>query len=193
MTLKKQGNRVKPIRLLMMASIFAAGLFSYPLLIKNATPFPKPYSTFKAPVAVRSAFSESFDVCFTPNQSCLPIVVKSINNAKSSILLLGYSFTSKPITYALIQAKKRGVKVRIVLDHSQQFQKYSKEVIQALFKEHMDVRFDYSVKIAHNKILIIDGLQTISGSYNWVRRESRTTSCSTWLNMIEPAVPSAVS
>lgn len=31
----------------------------------------------------------------------------------------------------------------------------------------MDVRFDRSVKIAHNKVLVIDSLQTVTGSYNW--------------------------
>ncbi|MCX7351668.1 MAG: phospholipase D-like domain-containing protein, partial [Proteobacteria bacterium] len=72
-----------------------------------------------------------------------------------------------PITQALIQAKKRGVNVRIVLDHSQQYQKYSKEVIQVLLNNQMDVRFDHTVKIAHNKVLVIDNLQTITGSYNW--------------------------
>ena len=67
----------------------------------------------------------------------------------------------------MIQAKKRGVSVRIVLDHSQQYQKSSKEVLQVLLNNQMDVKFDHSVKIAHNKVLVIDNLQTITGSYNW--------------------------
>ena len=160
MKLKKQGIRTKPFRLILAASIFVAGFSSYPLLIQNAPPIPT------AEIPVVSA-PESLHVCFTPNQSCLPKVVKYIDDAKSSILLLGYSFTSKPITQALIQAKKRGVKVHIVLDHSQKTQKYSKEIVQLLLKEHMDVKFDHSVKIAHNKILVIDNLQTLTGSYNW--------------------------
>jgi phosphatidylserine/phosphatidylglycerophosphate/cardiolipin synthase-like enzyme len=31
----------------------------------------------------------------------------------------------------------------------------------------MDVRFDHTVKIAHNKVLVIDSLRTVTGSYNW--------------------------
>jgi phosphatidylserine/phosphatidylglycerophosphate/cardiolipin synthase-like enzyme len=31
----------------------------------------------------------------------------------------------------------------------------------------MDVKFDHSVKIANSKILVIDNLQTLTGSYNW--------------------------
>lgn len=160
MKLKKQGYKLKPNKLMVVVAIFVAGFLSYPLIIEN-TPFSP------APEVSIASTPESMDVCFTPGQSCLPKVIKYIDTAKTSILLLGYSFTSKPITQALIQAKKRGVNVRIVLDHSQQYQKYSKEVIQVLLNNQMDVRFDHTVKIAHNKVLVIDNLQTITGSYNW--------------------------
>ena len=157
---KKQEFRLKPNKLILAVSIFVAGLLSYPLFIENVLLSPPPEVSI-------AAVPESLDVCFTPGQSCLPKVIKYIDNAKTSILLLGYSFTSKPITQALIQAKKRGVNVRIVLDHSQHYQKYSKEVIQVLLNKQMDVRFDHTVKIAHNKVLVIDNLQTVTGSYNW--------------------------
>ena len=160
MKLKKQGYKIKPNKFMAVIAIFVAGFLSYPLITNN-TPFSP------APEVSITAVPESMDVCFTPGQSCLPKVIKYIDNAKTSILLLGYSFTSKPITQALIQAKKRGVKVRIILDHNQKFQKYSKEVIQILLNNQMDVKFDHSVKIAHNKVLIIDSLQTVTGSYNW--------------------------
>ena len=157
---KKQEFRLKPNKLILAVSIFVAGLLSYPLFIENVLLSPPPEVSI-------AAVPESLDVCFTPGQSCLTKVIKYIDNAKTSILLLGYSFTSKPITQALIQAKKRGVNVRIVLDHSQHYQKYSKEVIQVLLNKQMDVRFDHTVKIAHNKVLVIDNLQTVTGSYNW--------------------------
>ena len=160
MKLKKQGYKLKPNKLMVVVAIFVAGFLSYPLLIENSPLSPAPE------VSIAST-PESMDVCFTPGQSCLPKVIKYIDNAKTSILLLGYSFTSKPITQALMQAKKRGVNVRIVLDHSQQYQKYSKEVIQVLLNNQMDVRFDHTVKIAHNKVLVIDSLRTVTGSYNW--------------------------
>jgi phosphatidylserine/phosphatidylglycerophosphate/cardiolipin synthase-like enzyme len=160
MKLKKSGHNLKLNKFTIAASIFVAGFLSYPFLVQNAPTLPT------SEIATTSA-PEAWDVCFTPNQSCLPKVVKYIDDAKSSILLLGYSFTSKPITQALINAKKRGVKVRIVLDHSQKTQKYSKEVIQILLTERIDVKFDHSVKIAHNKIMVIDNLQTLTGSYNW--------------------------
>ena len=148
-------------------SIFTAGYFSYPFLVGGANKFIN--TTPATSIAEKSEETnpDYLEVCFTPNQSCLPSILKSIEDAKVSILLLGYSFTSQPITNALISAKKRGVKVRIVLDHSQLSQKSSKESVDAILKEQIEVRFDHSVKIAHNKVLIIDGAQTITGSYNW--------------------------
>lgn len=147
------------------ASIFIAGYFSYPFLVDSISDFSYKERTISG--AQLDTNPEYLKVCFTPNQSCLPSILKSIDGAKSNILLLGYSFTSQPIANALISAKKRGIKVRIVLDHSQLFQKASKESINTMIKEQIEVRFDHSVKIAHNKVLIIDGVQTITGSYNW--------------------------
>jgi phosphatidylserine/phosphatidylglycerophosphate/cardiolipin synthase-like enzyme len=156
--------------------LFAAGLLSYPLLTKNIPAYKNnnyPFSsTAKSiPLPTNSDASksdiENLGVCFTPNQSCFPKILQCINHAQKSILLLGYSFTSKPLTDALIKAKNRGVNVRIVLDHSQKSQKASKEPIESLIKNQIEIRFDHSVKIAHNKVIIIDNNQTITGSYNW--------------------------
>ena len=150
---------------------FAAGLLAYPILT-NLTYKVNPGSAIPiiptAPtVNAGKSDTDNLKVCFTPNQSCLPQVLRYIDHAKSSIVLLGYSFTSKPMADALIRAKNRGVKVRMVLDHSQKTQKSSKEPIEALLAGHIEVRFDHSVKIAHNKIIVIDGYQTVTGSYNW--------------------------
>ncbi len=164
MKLKKLGNSLQPIRLLVAVSIFVAGVLSYPVLLKHNFLYVPPEVI--VPVAA-PVVPESLDVCFTPKQSCLPKVIKAIDNAKSSIVLLGYSFTSKPITQALIKAKNRGVKVRMILDHSQRSQKYSMQVIDLLLTEKIPIRFDHSVKIAHNKIIVLDGKQTVTGSYNW--------------------------
>ena len=152
--------------------LFIVGLLAYPFF-NNKLPEinnPHPAPTAKIPPTsspLIATDNEHLEVCFTPDQSCLPQVIQRIDNAKSSILLLGYSFTSKPISDALVKAKNRGVKVRVVLDHSQKTQKSSKDPIENLLAGKIEVRFDHSVKIAHNKIIMIDGEQTITGSYNW--------------------------
>jgi phosphatidylserine/phosphatidylglycerophosphate/cardiolipin synthase-like enzyme len=93
--------------------------------------------------------------------------VREINQAKREILVQAYSFTSKPIAKALVEAHKRGVKTEIILDKSQRREKYS----AADFTAHMGIPtyIDAVHTIAHNKIMIIDGKIVITGSFNFTR------------------------
>src|SRR5258708_5964067 len=68
------------------------------------------YFWFCAPTMVEAHFS--------PKGGCTDIVVGALKNARREVLVLAYSFTSKPIAEALVDAKLRGVHVEIVLDHS---------------------------------------------------------------------------
>ena len=56
------------------------------------------------------------DPYFSPKGGCSAAIVKEINDAKTEILVQAYSFSSKPIARALVDAKKRGVRIEIVLD-----------------------------------------------------------------------------
>ena len=48
-------------------------------------------------------------VYFSPHGGCTDAIVKEIGKAKSEILVQAYSFTSKEIAKALVDAHKRGV------------------------------------------------------------------------------------
>jgi|SRR5215475_1722967 len=50
--------------------------------------------------------------CFTPGQNCTDAIVLALNDAKRTILVQAYSFTSAPIAKALLEAHKRGVQGR---------------------------------------------------------------------------------
>ena len=78
-----------------------------------------------------------------------------------------YSFTSAPIAKVLVVAHKRGVKVTVVLDSSQQSKKYS----SADFVNNVGIStyIDAKHAIAHNKIMIINGATIITGSYNFTK------------------------
>ncbi len=65
------------------------------------------------------------EVYFSPNGGCTSAVVRELNAAKSKVLVQAYSFTSAPIAKALLNAKKRGVKVEVILDKSERGQKYT--------------------------------------------------------------------
>jgi phosphatidylserine/phosphatidylglycerophosphate/cardiolipin synthase-like enzyme len=57
-------------------------------------------------------------VYFSPNGGATDAIVKEIGKAKSEILVQAYSFTSRDIAKALVDAHKRGVHTEIILDKS---------------------------------------------------------------------------
>jgi phosphatidylserine/phosphatidylglycerophosphate/cardiolipin synthase-like enzyme len=58
----------------------------------------------------------TLEVAFSPDEGGEALVIKVIDAAKSELRVLSYSFTSAPVTAALVRAKKRGVDVRLVAD-----------------------------------------------------------------------------
>ncbi|MGO9120486.1 MAG: phospholipase D family protein [Desulfomonilaceae bacterium] len=105
------------------------------------------------------------EVFFSPNGGCTDAIVAEIDKAKSSVLLQAYSFTSTPITKALIDAHKRGVKVEAIFDKSQRNRRCTSDLINAGIPTYIDNQRGK----AHSKILIIDGATVITGSFNFTK------------------------
>ena len=80
---------------------------------------------------------------------------------------LAYSFTSKPVTQALIAAKKRGVDVRCVLDKSNPESKSGTAAANLLVNAGIPTRIDSEHPIHHNKYMVIDGTHVETGSFNY--------------------------
>ncbi|WP_174515774.1 phospholipase D family nuclease [Wolbachia endosymbiont of Cardiocondyla obscurior] len=104
-------------------------------------------------------------VCFTPRENCTNQIINAIDSSKKSVLVQAYSFTSKPIAKSLIEAKKRGVDVKVIFDESQTSSKRS--VINELFEQKIPIWIDFKPAIAHSKIIIIDNQKIITGSFNF--------------------------
>ena len=105
-------------------------------------------------------------VCFTPPSKCGDFIVEQIKQAKQSIYIQAYGFTSKKIIDALIEAKNKGVEIEIILDRSN-FYKKKKNVIKLLESNQIKIYQDKVAGIAHNKIMIIDNITVITGSFNF--------------------------
>lgn len=103
--------------------------------------------------------------CFTPGQDCTHQITDHIAKAKQAILVQAYYFTSTDIADALIAAKKRGVNVKVILDKSQRSQKSS--LLHYIMNAGIPVWIDTKPAIAHNKIMIIDEKEVITGSFNF--------------------------
>jgi len=112
-----------------------------------------------------SSLGIELEVFFSPRGGCTAAIVNQISNAKKSVLVQAYGFSSQPIAAALIEAKKKGVEVSIIVDRSNKTAKYSK----ADEAKHggCNVWVDQVHAIAHNKVIIIDQSITITGSFNF--------------------------
>ncbi len=108
------------------------------------------------------------EVYFSPHGGCTEGVVKELGKAHSSVLVQAYSFTSRDIAKAIVDAHKRGVKVEVILDRSVLKDGYT----EADFILHagIPVKVDSLHAIAHNKIIVVDGRVVITGSFNFTKQ-----------------------
>ena len=56
---------------------------------------------------------------FSPHQGATTLIVRTISEARKSIWVAAYSFTSHPIAEALVDAHNKGIDVQVVMDKSQ--------------------------------------------------------------------------
>lgn len=107
----------------------------------------------------------TIEVAFSPKAGATELIVKVITSAKKTIRLAAYSFTSKPIAQALMDAHKRGVDVQVVVDKSQKSERYT----SATFLANMGIptRVDSQHAIQHNKFIVVDGVHVETGSFNY--------------------------
>ena len=118
-------------------------------------------------VAPSPAGAGTLTPCFTPGQDCTAAIVAEITSAKTMLLVQAYSFTSTPIIEAIAHANERGVDVRVILDASNDTDKYSGATY--LLNHGITPLIDYKPAIAHNKVMVIDGRDVITGSFNFTK------------------------
>jgi phosphatidylserine/phosphatidylglycerophosphate/cardiolipin synthase-like enzyme len=106
-------------------------------------------------------------VYFSPHGGCTEAVVNALHGARKQILVEAYSFTSEPIAVALIDAEKRGVDVEVILDKSQEQARGTEADLISL--SGIPTYIDSAYRIAHDKVMVIDGSRVITGSFNFTK------------------------
>jgi phosphatidylserine/phosphatidylglycerophosphate/cardiolipin synthase-like enzyme len=117
-------------------------------------------------------FPESFctnetEQFFCPNDECESRVVFAFDNAKESIHIAMYSFTSEGIADAAIRANNRGLEVKVVLDNLQAGSKNS--AYNTLISNNVNARIRKGKGAMHHKFAVIDNGLTITGSFNFTK------------------------
>jgi len=116
-------------------------------------------------VPVAHGTEPAYELGFSPNGKSLQVILRGIVDAKESILVAAYSFTSKPVSEALLAAHKRGVKVAVVADQKGNSDKYT--AVNFLANHNVPVRLNGRYAILHHKFMVIDGTAVQLGSFNY--------------------------
>jgi len=132
-------------------------------------------------LAIILLFSLELNFYFILNTSCLGCnakikmifspfaqdkVLELIREAKETIDIEVYSFTSEEIAKELIEAKKRGVKIRVILEPRLEDNRKFK-IKQILEDSGIEVRWaSLEYKLTHSKFIIIDRKKILIGSIN---------------------------
>ena len=138
--------------------------------------------------AILSRNSYSNDLILLDENNYFSQLIKSIQNAKTSIHVLLYKIELNPkktytptykVLHGLINAHKRGVKVKVILDQNfsdtvdkkgkrkTTIQRKNMSAANFLSQAGIEVSFDTVTRSTHAKIVIIDNKLTILGSQNW--------------------------
>ncbi len=111
------------------------------------------------------------EVAFSPNEGSEDLVIKAIDSSHTEIQVLAYSFTSAPITQALLRAKKRGVQITLVVDQKSNINEdrsgKAQAALAALAYAGCEVRTISAYPIHHDKTMIIDQETVETGSFNY--------------------------
>lgn len=113
--------------------------------------------------------------CFSPLGKCSNYIIRELEQAKKEILVAVYAFTNDELANAMVQARKRGVSVQVVVDREFDIgnQKSKGKFLEAqriLLKRLSGIRSSTAEKEAglmHQKFAVIDRRLVLTGSYNW--------------------------
>jgi phosphatidylserine/phosphatidylglycerophosphate/cardiolipin synthase-like enzyme len=102
---------------------------------------------------------------FSPEDDVPPKIVRFLRGAHTSIHFMAFSFTDATIGQSLVEASRRGVKVEGVMERRGSDTKDAQ--LAPLVAAGIPVLKDGNTYVMHHKVIVIDGLWTITGSYNF--------------------------
>lgn len=126
--------------------------------------------------AAASTASPRIEVAFSPEAGAEALVQRVIASAEHTLRLAGYSFTSPSVVKALMEAERRGVDVRIVLDDRGNRGKANTAAINLLLGAGIQVRTISRYAIHHDKYAVIDERTVQTGSFNYTQSAARANS-----------------
>ena len=134
--------------------MYYAGVFPDALSLALGVPSPDlPAESVSSSAAVVTYFS--------PEEDCIAFAVDAIDAADRQILVNAYALTiGSGIVEALVRAQQRRVDVKLIADKTSPHA--HKSGIGPLTRAGVAVWIDRDVRIAHSKVMVIDGMVTLN-------------------------------
>lgn len=107
------------------------------------------------------------EVYFAPDDRPLRRLLALVESAQSRIDFLAFAFTSSDLAQAMIEADRRGVAVRGVIEAGQAANLGTQWDV--FDRAGLDVRLDGNPDNMHHKVIVIDAVTVVTGSYNLSR------------------------
>jgi mitochondrial cardiolipin hydrolase len=114
-----------------------------------------------------AAGGEAPCVCFSPGDACLGQIVHRFAAARKSADVCVFTITDDRIARALLDAHRRGVKVRVITDNDKAYDLGSD--IERIAAAGVPLRVDRTQFHMHHKFAIFDETRLLNGSFNWTR------------------------
>ncbi|HVL13798.1 MAG TPA: phospholipase D-like domain-containing protein [Gemmata sp.] len=149
----------------------AAGLVDWledvmKVLVPNATPAAQTSGT---PAAGED------QVFFAPGERCLQQIVHRFGQCRRTADVCVFTITDDRITRAILDAHRRGVKVRVISDNEKchdpgsDVHRIRDAGVPVKLDNIYDRRDPGTTGHMHHKFVLFDGSRLLNGSYNWTR------------------------
>lgn len=112
---------------------------------------------------------QQVEMWFLPDNTHATQKIKElVKGAKKTIRVAMFTWTREDMAKAMIDAKKRGIDVRVAMDRSST-QGASKKIADMLQKGGVPVFMNKGAALLHHKFMYIDGATLVNGSANWTK------------------------
>lgn len=110
------------------------------------------------------------ELAFAPWDDPEQVLLQVVSEARSSLLVQAYAFTSRRFADALVAAHRRGLQVEVLADANMNRRERG-NAIPRLLAAGVPVSYETRYSAAHNKVVIADaegpGCAVVTGSYNF--------------------------
>jgi len=110
------------------------------------------------------------EVLFTPWDDAEGALLRVLQQARRTIHVQAYAFSSRNVGWALGEARRRGVRVEVLADR-EQTARNEHSLLHTLHRSGVPVWFEVRYASAHNKVILVDAEDNdpvvVTGSYNF--------------------------